>query len=347
MKRVSIVLLSPLWWMASAKSFPISRKLQRLSRNATMERTRILPRLRAFGQGDEATASREEQAETEAGTPTIQVFPSQKPSANVTSAMDVLTTKSSKLKSMSMSMDAKKNLFIFSLVTLTGISEAICFRRFGCFPNMMTGNTIRSLTFLADLEFGKALFHAALIFSYVLGGGVFQVMDVLLVTSSNKTNNNSKQLKDVKSTLPLVAGVGLALFCGSDLLNKRMANARAGLPILALGYGMINAATLNVVGAVTNAITGHWTKVGLGVGDYIVENTKARGGSSSSSKGSFPTTSTGCVAAFSLSVVVTGLLFNRIVARPALLARMPPFGTSFGVLYAILLTWYSQTPSKV
>jgi uncharacterized membrane protein YoaK (UPF0700 family) len=353
MKRVLIVLLSLLWLMASAKSFPISRKLQRLSRNATLERTRTLPRLREFVQGDDATASREEQAETEAGTPTIQVFPSQKPPANVTSAIDVLTTKSSKLKSMSMSMDAKKNLFIFSLVTLTGISEAICFRRFGCFPNMMTGNTIRSLTFLADLEFEKALFHAALIFSYVIGGGLFQIINVLLVTSNNKTNNNSnnKQLlpKDVKSTLPLVAGVGLTLFCGSDLLNKLMANARAGLPILALGYGMINAATLNVVGAVTNAITGHWTKVGLGVGDYIVDHTKARGGSSSSSssKGSFPTTSTGCVAAFSLSVVVTGLLFNRIVARPALLARMPPFGTSFGVLYAILLTWYSQTPSKV
>jgi hypothetical protein len=34
----------------------------------------------------------------------------------------VLTTKSS--MSMAMSMDTKRNLFIFSLVTLTGISEA-------------------------------------------------------------------------------------------------------------------------------------------------------------------------------------------------------------------------------
>ena len=30
-------------------------------------------------------------------------------------------------------------LFIFSLVTLTGISEAICFRRFGCFPTWWRG----------------------------------------------------------------------------------------------------------------------------------------------------------------------------------------------------------------
>ena len=325
MKCVSIVLLS-LVWLASAKSFPIRLKLQRASRNATVERTRTLPIARALVPGDEATTSRDEQAPA-----TIQVF--QKPHVNVTSAIEVLTTKKSKL-----SMDTKKNLFIFSLVTLTGISEAICFRRFGCFPNMMTGNTVRSMSFLADLEYEKALFHAALIVSYVAGGGLFSILDANAGTRSNNNKTNSKLPKDSKSTLPLVAGIGLALFCGSDLLNQRMANARAGLPILALGYGMINAATLNVVGAVTNAITGHWTKVGLGVGDYLVD--PQTGGSS---KRLFPTTSAGCVAAFCLSVLLTGMLFNQIVARPALLARMPPFGTSFGVLYAILLTWYSNS----
>ena len=323
MKCVSIFLLS-LVWLASAKSFPIRHKLQRASRNATVERIRTLPKSRAFVQGREATPNRdEEQAQA-----TIRVF--QKPTGNVTSAIEELTTKKS-----SMSIDTKKNLFIFSLVTLTGISEAICFRRFGCFPNMMTGNTVRSMSFLADLEFEKALFHVALVVSYVTGGGLFSILDAK-VSTSNKTNN--KLQKDSKSTLRLVAGIGLTLFCGSDLLNQRMANARAGLPILALGYGMINAATLNAVGAVTNAITGHWTKVGLGVGDYLVDQRK--GGSS---KRLFPTTSAGCVAAFCLSVLLTGMMFNRIVARPTLLARMPPFGTSFGVLYAILLTWYSNS----
>jgi uncharacterized membrane protein YoaK (UPF0700 family) len=313
MKCVSIVLLS-LLWLASAKSFP-SLKLQRASRNATVERTRTLPIFRGLGHEDETATSREDQSED----------PPQKPIVNDTSAIELVAT----TKLSSMSMDTKKNLFIFALLTLTGISEAICFRRFGCFPNMMTGNTVRSMTFLADLEFEKALFHAALIASYVAGGGLFTIMDVI----SNKKTNNELQ-KDSKSTLPLVAGVGLVLFCGSDVLNKLMVNARAGLPILALGYGMINAATLNVVGTVTNAITGHWTKVGLGVGDYLVDPKQ---------KGAFPTISAGCVLAFCLSVVSTGIVFNRIVARPTLLARMPPFGTSFGLLYAILLIWYSNT----
>ena len=153
----------------------------------------------------------------------------------------------------------------------------------------MTGNTVRSMSFLADLEFEKAyLFHAALLVSYVAGGGLFSILEANVVTC-NKANNKLPNYS--KSTHRLVAGIGLALFCWSDLLNKRMANARAGLPILTLGYGMINAATLNVVEAFTNAITGHWIKVGLGVGDYRVDERK--GGSSNRL---FPTTSAGCIA---------------------------------------------------
>jgi uncharacterized membrane protein YoaK (UPF0700 family) len=260
---------------------------------------------------------------------------------------------------MDIDVDTKKNLFILSLMTLTGISEAICFRRFGCFPNMMTGNTIRSMSFLADLEFGKALFHAALVGSYVAGGSLFKILDVTYTNKRNRLQQMDDDSKSTflnsKSTLPLVAFVGLALFSLSDLVNKLIMatansnananNARAGLPILALGYGMINAATLNAVGAVTNAVTGHWTKVGLGVVDYLVapkqQQQQQRG-----SKGLLlaPTmTSASCVAVFGLSVLCTGVVFHQIVARPALLARMPPFGTSFGLLYAVLLTWYSNT----
>jgi uncharacterized membrane protein YoaK (UPF0700 family) len=344
MKHVSILLLV-LLGLASAKSFPsIRRQLQRGSRNAAVERTRTLPIATAFVDHEEEQI--QVQAQAEDGTPTIPVVPYSNPKGNVAGAnMEVLTsttttTTTSESSSSGLSMEeTKKTWFIISLVILTGVSEAICFRRFGCFPNMMTGNTVRSMSFLADLEFEKAFFHAVLIGSYVGGGGLFSNLDAL-VTKTNKTN---KLPNDSKATLPLVATTGLILFCGSDLLNLVTSNARAGLPILALGYGMINAATLSVVGTVTNAVTGHWTKVGLGIGDYLVNHQQQQG---LSSKGLFRSISAGCVVAFSLSVVGTGIVFNRIMARPAWLAIMPPFGTSFGVLYALLLTWYSQTSNK-
>jgi uncharacterized membrane protein YoaK (UPF0700 family) len=239
-----------------------------------------------------------------------------------------------------------KTIFTISLLILTGITEGIFFHRYKCFPNMMTGNTIRCLDALADWELSTARMHGSLILAYVTGGALFKFLDVFYKRRQEK--EEERRRKDFPSTitnagssssssttsLVWVARLAFLLFGISDLMGLQRDIWR--LPPLALGFGMINAATVDAVGMVTNAVTGHWTKIGVGMAECCLLKASSKG----------YRTSLQAVGTFVSTMLVTNIVYRWLEttqAAPMLLSRLPPLGMSLGVLYTSLLTWYSHS----
>jgi uncharacterized membrane protein YoaK (UPF0700 family) len=233
---------------------------------------------------------------------------------------------------------SNKTIFTVALVMLSGITEGICFHRFRCFPNMMTGNTIRGLDALADGYVSTAMMHGSLILAYVAGGALFKFLDVLYQQrqqeKENAVGSSSSTLSSNNLLLVWVARVAFVLFGVSDLMGCKRDMWR--LPPLALGFGMINAATMDVLGVVTNAVTGHWTKIGVGMAERALLKSDTN-----NNKGY--RTSLQTVGTFVSSMLVTNLVYRWLETQaPMLLSRLPPLGMSLGVLYTSLLTWYSR-----
>jgi uncharacterized membrane protein YoaK (UPF0700 family) len=299
-------------------------------------------------------------ASTPAGTSTGNALAQPETVSNVSIAAETTSTVEEAEESAIYSLPKKKkdvslqqkHLFIMSLASLSGVIEGICFRKYGCFPNMMTGNTVRCMSFLADNHPGQALFYAGLIMSYTAGGALFEAVDWYQKKKSPNQLSSNENQKSKSSTLEQIARIGLGIFCFSDLTAKRMAPFdRAVLIPMAIGYGMINAAGMDALegGVVTNAITGHYTKLGLGFGERLMLWNEDMDGKPSTAATKPLSTSVRAVAVFASSIVVTGWVYRWIQATPGIQRFLPPMGTSFGIMYAFLLTWYSkcQEPAKV
>jgi uncharacterized membrane protein YoaK (UPF0700 family) len=229
---------------------------------------------------------------------------------------------------------SNKTIFTISLLILTGITEGIFFRRFKCFPNMMTGNTIRCLEALADWELSTAMMNGSLILAYVAGGALFKFLDVLWRRRKEEQEQEQQQQRglDTSSSLVWVARVAFVLFGVSDLMGLQRDVWR--LPPLALGFGMINAATVDALGTVTNAVTGHWTKIGVGMAERCLLKSDNQTGYR---------TSVQAVGTFVSSMLITNIVYRWLETQaPMLLSRLPPLGMSLGVIYTSLLTWYSR-----
>ena len=219
------------------------------------------------------------------------------------------------------------------LATLTGISEAICFRRFGAFPNMMTGNTVRLCSFVSTGEYSKATFPLSLIVSYVLGGALYQTIQI-------------QQQQSTSTSAPLllykVSKLAFGFFVLSDIMAFLTKSPRSSsLWLMSIAHGMINAATVAQLKTVTNAVTGHWQSIGIGLGDLISKNKQI----SKSSK-----TSTLIVSCFVTSLLITGWIMNWMIANSksilsTMIAKLP-FATSFGGAYLLLFSWYHKSTTK-
>ena len=225
------------------------------------------------------------------------------------------------------------------LATLTGMSEAICFRRFGAFPNMMTGNTVRLCSFVSTGEFSKLPLPLSLIVSYVLGGALYQTVQIKEQQQSSK-----QQQQSTSAPAPLlykVSKLAFGFFVLSDIMSFLSKSPRSSsLWLMSIAYGMINAATVAQLKTVTNAVTGHWQSIGIGLGDWMSSKDKRI---SKSSK-----TSALIVSCFVTSLLVTGWMMNWMVANNKLslllsntLSKLP-FATSFGGAYLLLFWFYSR-----
>eukprot|EP00980_Cylindrotheca_fusiformis_P014933 scaffold4083_cov95-Cylindrotheca_fusiformis.AAC.2 len=142
-------------------------------------------------------------------------------------------------------------------MAMSGIVEAICLRRFKVFPNMMTGNTVRCMDALAEMKWNKVLLYSGMIASYVSGSALYKFLDTAEVFPPNKKLPN----------LVWLSRITLGIFCVSDFLGLYRDTLR--LIPLAIAFGMINTATQEAIGAVTNAATGHYGKIGFGLGEVL------------------------------------------------------------------------------
>lgn len=210
----------------------------------------------------------------------------------------------------------RKNTFISLLAVIAGMADVVCYKLIGFYANMMTGNTIRVGTAIVDFRWAEALFFGSVIVSYSLGAALLRGIDI-----QNKKHDARRH------TLVAVAPVALAIFCLADLISLIFPKT---FPfILALGFGLINAASLDTTKVVTNAASGHWQSVGLGLADAILLKQKSQA----------VKTNFRVLFSFLVSIIFSSAAHYWLTLNPWV--RLPPVGVSFGVLYATLLTWYA------
>lgn len=258
----------------------------------------------------------------------------------------------------------RKRFLTSGFLVLSGMAESICFRKFGLYPTMMTGNTIKCMTALSDFQWTTAGSIGIYILCYFLGGTVYRFLDLWaaqlqqqksVASVKDRPPSSSTLSSSSARNLPRVARLALVLFVCADVMAYKMQKGIAALPVMSLTYGLINAAALEEVGCATNAVTGHCTTLGLGFAEHVLftswpftsNNTKSRSNDLSTvanknSKEKFLTSVQG-TSAFVVSVFVTGLAYRWVVAQgPRIAGLLPPLGTSFGLAYLALMTWYVQ-----
>jgi len=274
-----------------------------------------------------------------------------------------LSLSSTPLKGNRWSHNEIQQFMVLTFMCLSGSIEAICWRRYKCFPNMMTGHTVKVLDAIAGWQLKDAIWGTAMISSYFLGGTLYKMIHLLQQQQQQQKQESSSQGLPLPSlivpnTLTAVARWAFLSFAISDFLALRLQDTNKilwCLPFLSVGFGMINAAILELFGSVTNAVTGHWTKMSTGLAEGILLGFRKGGGPSPASKASAI-----YMIGFSISLIVTsgimqglgssvptwfsslwgGIVFGTI--RPFTFQSIPSFGITLGLMYGILFTGYAR-----
>lgn len=266
----------------------------------------------------------------------------------------------------------RRTWLLLSMGAVSGLAHVSCWFNYDFYANMMTGNSIRGTLAASRGDAHQALFFAAVVLSYLLGASIYRVLDLFLLSQSSdlsgaaqeaagKSQFDRHKLRNLAWTSPL----SLAVFCASDVAYRwmrRRASATAIMTImirlssLAIGFGMVNAAAQESLNTVTNAATGHITRLGLGVVDrallWRVGGGRKTAGLGServrpvspvvaAARSSAEPTSTSCLF---LAVLISSLAVSSVASRRRWIPLDeldPVLGTLFGALYATLLFWYT------
>jgi uncharacterized membrane protein YoaK (UPF0700 family) len=223
---------------------------------------------------------------------------------------------------------SKKTTFLICLLGLSGVTEAICLRRFKVFPNMMTGNTVRCIDALVDNRLHDSRMYICMILSYVFGGAFFKYFD------KAKTFQNTPNLI-------WLSRITFGIFILSDLLAFFIRDDMRLFP-MAVAFGMINSCTQEAIGAVTNAITGHYGKIGLGLGESFFLQLHQSGNEKTETLNKGFISSIQGVSAFGMALFATNVVFQWIESKTWILSHLPPLGVSLGTVYLGLLGWYCR-----
>ena len=213
-------------------------------------------------------------------------------------------------------MARRKTPMICLLGVLSGFSGVLCYKRLSMHVHMMTGCMFRVMMALSDGSWKAALCDGAILFMYAAGVTVFRLFDI----------HHDKENKP--SALPVsVAGAALLSFAAADLAHYLVPSAKGVTmaPFLALGFGVVNAFSMSSLGAITNAATGHLTRVSMTLADSIIFGTQSNA------------TSTRYILSFACSVFVTSVVYRYFSNG----LRFMPLGCSIGSAYALILFWYS------
>lgn len=195
-----------------------------------------------------------------------------------------------------------------SLAFIAGAVDAVCYTKYRCYTNMMTGNSIIAGQALAVACWAKLAFVASLLLNYVLGVATFRLLNFWL--GSRKW----------AVTAPLVLLVNLA----ADALSLHFAS-HWHLTLLALGAGLANAFSSTGPEAVTNMVTGHWNCLANFSVDFVC------GRNPDSKRKRAAKRSLGITLALVLGVVTSQTLLQRGIS--------PRFWW-FGAAYAIIFIWH-------
>uniref|UniRef100_A0A7S4HIP7 Uncharacterized protein n=1 Tax=Odontella aurita TaxID=265563 RepID=A0A7S4HIP7_9STRA len=172
-----------------------------------------------------------------------------------------------------------------SLAFLAGVADVLCSTRHECYANMMTGNTVKFATAVAERRSIDALFSLSVLSSYVLGFGMYRIADRLVAARRRRRRRRkssgsssataaagagaAEELEEEDpSPTPVVVAPGIfAAFALYDALYHRFGgpsstiSTRWIVPLLAAASGTVNAAGSEATGAVANMMTGNLQKV--------------------------------------------------------------------------------------
>ena len=249
-----------------------------------------------------------------------------------------------------------KTIFILCLLIISGIMESIGNRRFGCHPNMMTGNTVKCMDALSLNNFDTVLKLSTMIANYVAGSFVYGIIkhsisvtfripilvcvarfsffcfvlsDMIVrgyfVSSSSKSSSS-------KPATTTTTGTTTTTTTNTQGYQSKI-NEILRLGVMSLSFGLLNASANAQVGMVTNAVTKHWTDFGLGTTEMILLGDVSNAAWSTSGVG---------VLVFLLALYATNVAQCKLEYLPEYKSKLPPLGTTLGIMYYLLFTWYSS-----
>ena len=139
--------------------------------------------------------------------------------------------------------DPSKRL-IFGLAFNAGLSDVTLLRKYGAFPTMMTGNTMKLTEAALFRRWADVSYFAAVIAAYAAGTAVY------------RRAMKSQPTHPARACAPVV----LALFALSDALSGAK-ERRWVMLLLSSAFGMINSVSIEGQRTITNMLTGHMHKV--------------------------------------------------------------------------------------
>ena len=208
--------------------------------------------------------------------------------------------------------ELKNHHFACLLTAMAGVADIFSYQRYGCYSNMMTGNTLRLVNSLLELRWPDVGLYASMITAYIVGTMGYSWMV--------KVQKKPDRFQWYATGLFVLADVGAVIGLPWRMLP----------PIFAMGFALINANALHTTSAITNAMTGHMHKVGGGLVDRLLT-------------GSMPTLGhkgRDMILSFVAGIFVTGLVHRRLPANF-------PMGVSLSILYFLVFRWYERPDRTV
>jgi uncharacterized membrane protein YoaK (UPF0700 family) len=177
---------------------------------------------------------------------------------------------------------------------------------------------------LVDGNYTSCVRLASMILLYAAGSGYFNwIQQTRKQATKDRSNNPSPAVAaQSASLLTSIAPRALVLFVLADILSARCSH-KLFLPTVSLAFGLVNAAAQDTTGIVTNAVTGHIQKIGIGAVAAWQGQDKQN---------------LNYQSLYFCTLFCASLIVGSIVREQQWIAL--PLGTSFGVIYASLFVWY-------
>ncbi|KAG7351650.1 DUF1275 domain containing protein [Nitzschia inconspicua] len=261
---------------------------------------------------------------------------------NQESTVPQLSSISSTTPKQFLSKDRLDSRFAVAMMALAGYVEGFCLLRYHAFPNMMTGNAVKLVEAMCTCNPYKVVYYTCLIVLYMIGASLYvQWKDFAM---QQQTQNNNQKHNNFQSRLTRgVAFWSILTFLASDVLFHGSTATR--LPLLGMAFGILHSYTLDTVGIIPFAMTGHMGKIGMAVTqNHLLEKKQQQPSSIYDPKG-YRTSIKGLFA-FLASAGIANVVF-AITQHVTWKRYVPPFGITLAVLYGLLFRWYDRQSNKL